>query len=172
MGECNYFFKMQFRNSREAKKALKPVGDFLKQMREVHDSVNNEKKFPLVEDYFKYIGHDETKGSAPFLFRRNGTVSIGNEDSPLYIHEDTLCYAGYDTWHLEDWTPLMNYLKDKFHPIRTAYSSEEDGVSSLDAMNLYNWEGIVRSLLKRKDLLPLLLRAHKDLDELLNFKMK
>ena len=191
MGECSYFFKMQFKNKREAKKALKPIGDFLRQMREVHDSPslapdsverlhgerdqairrNYEKDFPLVADYLEYVGTNMAGGWKGD--RTAWSVSVGGDGSPLYLtDEDTIGYAGYDTWHLEDWTPLMGYLGYRFGPIRTGYASEENGCAGLDSLNLYDWEGIVRSLLKRKALLPALLRAHKDLDELLSHKMK
>jgi hypothetical protein len=169
MGECSYFFKMQFRNGAEAEKALKPVGNFMRQMMAAHDHLASEKgfekMFPLVADYLKYIGTENLDG-------RDGTVSVGSDDSVLYRDEDTLSYAGYNTWHMEDWTPLMGYLEHRFRPIKTSYANEEDGCASLDSLNLYDWEGIVRSLLKRKALLLQLLHVHKDLDELLTHKLK
>jgi hypothetical protein len=51
------------------------------------------------------------------------------------------------------------------------WGSEEYGGGSLDALNLYEWEAIVKNILKCEKTLPILLDIHPDLNALIAIQL-
>jgi len=168
MGECAYFFKARFETANEARKALPKVRQLIKEMIEVHNWRKDKcrysaRKFPMVADFLKFIDSAGDTGN---------TVSVGDGDNEPFISEDTICYASGYVWHLETWENLGAYIMKKLGAVKFVWDTDENGCGSLEGLNIYDWEGIVRNLLKSKAILPLLLKVHPDLDLLVGAKLK
>jgi len=180
MGECNYFFKAQFANNKEALKAHKSLVAFLKQAVKANEFYSPkqqdngttgfwakfEQKFPLIAEYVKFIGH--WGGEAHNL---SGLLDLGDPNE-TWVVEDVLCHIGVDVWHFADWVPFRKYFVEKFKPIKAVEGNEENGCANIVSLHLYEWEEIVKEILKQKSVLPMLMGIHPQLDELLAFKMK
>jgi hypothetical protein len=56
--------------------------------------------------------------------------------------------------------------------IKVVWNTEENGCGGIDSLNLYEWEEIVKDILKKKQILPLLMGINKELDELISGILK
>jgi hypothetical protein len=91
------------------------------------------------------------------------------EDKP-YVAGKVLHYKAYVS-HMTSWGPLRTYLEKKFNAIKIVYATEKE-CCNMDSLSLYEWEEIVKAILKKKDILPLLLNVHNDLDALISLTLK
>jgi hypothetical protein len=164
MGSCLYFLKAQFKTAKEAKKALKGFNAFLKENWDACElQVEPSKvKFPLTREYLKIT--EGTWDDVP-------SYSYSTETKAFIYFDNIFAYAA-EVSHLSSWEQLAEYVQKKFNPLRVAWDNEENGVNSLEGLNLYAWEDIVDGILKKKETLPLLMGIHPDLDELIAFKLK
>jgi hypothetical protein len=190
MGSCNFYLKAEFPNETAAIKVEPLLNTFFAEAFEAYeyyctswdDAARQDlksspchkkfwpefsKRFPIVMEYVKTLPeykHNSVPG--------NLTLSFGEEDGKILRQYNTLCWLGKDTWRMADWSGLAKFIKTKHGATRVVYGSEDTGIASLESLNLYDWESIVRNILKQKNLLPLLLHIHEDLDTLLEQKMK
>jgi hypothetical protein len=98
-----------------------------------------------------------------------GETDFGN--SPVYQSGSELAWDAV-VWHMSDWGPLCDFIQKKFGATKVVWDTEEGGCGSLENLNLYDWEDIVRTILKKKKILPLLLHVHNDLDIFIEREMR
>jgi hypothetical protein len=178
MGQCTYYFKMKFPSKAKAKKAAIGVAAFLQQaadaigvaafhMGQRHFWKEFETHFPLIAEYLKEQGvwGNKNELSRKFDFGQNPKESFKIED-------DVLSYTGIEVGHMMNWTAGLTFLLKKYGAVKFVWSSEEDGCGSLDGLNLYEWEEIVKAVLTCKSALPALLGLHPDLDSLIQEQLK
>jgi hypothetical protein len=161
MGEAVYSLKAQFRTKREAALTCRGLNKFLEENLKANmDSRTNLESYPLVKEYLQII-----KGTWDDLqdYDLNG-------DTQAFCDGAVLIYSA-NVGHLGDWDNLQTYVQEKYKPIKIVWGSEEYG-GSLDALQLYQWEGIVQAILKHKKTLPFLLGIHKDFDQLISMTLR
>ena len=117
------------------------------------------KKFPLMTEYLK--DSDQWQG----LHLAN--MDFGQQDNEIIVMGNVVGWMDPDVNHMNSWGPLCLFLKKKYNAVKVVWSYEEDGCYSLEQLDVYEWEEIVKAILKRKEALPLLLNAHEDLDILI-----
>jgi hypothetical protein len=160
MGEAVYSLKAQFNTAKEAKAACKSLNKFLDENDRATDpspTATDFQAYPLVKEYLQIINGDELQ-------------DYRYEDEQAYCEGDVLIFSA-NVGHLGSWHNLQTYIMEKFKALKVVWGSEEDG-GTLEALNLYDWEGIVKGILKCKKQLPLLLGIHPDLDALIARQLK
>jgi hypothetical protein len=183
MGECAYYLKAQFPTAKKAKKAGEELDTFFSQASEAYDFYQKaregnpdefwktfESQYPLVFDYVKTLdgyGKDNIQSVLA------GNLDFGqDENNETLVDGDTIAWGDSNVWHMANWSALCMYLQNHFGAVKAVWDTEENGCGSLDSLQLYEYEDIVRSLMKHEELFPLLLRVHDDLDKLLDMKMR
>lgn len=184
MGQCGYSFKIGFVNTTAARKALPKIRAFLKQDIKAYTFWQDERdnsdaafwsrfelEFPLITEYLKAKYPSDwgsTNGNT-----LSGKLDFGQEEE-LYLNQDgsEINYYANDVSHLNDWGPMVDFLKEKYLAVKGVWGSEESGISSPENLNLFDWEGIVRKILKCKPLLPQMMGMHEELDELIQYEIK
>lgn len=183
MGECAYYLKAAFATEAVAKKMESKFDEFFAEAREAYELYQSgrqtdpkefwkefSKQCPLVMEYVKTIP-DYKPGCDPNFL--SGNLDFGQDENNEVLRQgNVLCWGDCQVWHMADWSYLAAFLKSKYGANRVVWNTEENGCGSLDSLQLYDWEGIVQAILKQKDVLPLLLKVHEDLDELLESKLK
>jgi hypothetical protein len=182
MGECAYYLKAEFTTEHQAKKMLPRVQAFLIEASESYKALNyataqidrkspsGQKKYreiyPTMSEYVNFIGgfknldHNQDFGQ--------DTDEINSIDQEGNI----LSYQAGSVGHMTSWTSLCEFIKEKFGATRVVYGNEEGGCGSLDSLKLYEWEDIVKDILKQKEMLPNLLGINDELDILIEQKLK
>jgi hypothetical protein len=177
MGECAYYLKAEFPTETIAKAMAKKMNKFFMESigaysfwQKDRDSNQDtfwkdfEKKFPLMSEYVKDAG---LWGKDPNDL--SGNIDFGqDEHNENLVRGTTVGWGGADVWHLSDWSPVCDFIKKKYGAVKVVWDTEENGCGSLDALQLYDWEKIVRDILEHKELHPLLIRINNDFDELLD----
>jgi hypothetical protein len=75
-----------------------------------------------------------------------GLLDLGQNDTYLNQEGPVIEYAAQDVWHFSDWSYLAAFIKEHFQAVRVVTASEEEGCGSLEMLQLYDWEGLLRSL--------------------------
>jgi len=185
MGECAYFCKLQYDSDNSAKKAAKYFKRLLKEAHEVHElyqshrtseehSVDNQffwkevdENYPTVTAYLQSAG----------LYRKtvndlSGSLDLGcDQDEDPCANGSVVEYYAQNVWHLSNWTLLINFLKSSTKAIKAVWSTEENG-DNLESLQLYQWQDIVKTVLRQKQVLPLLMGLDTELDELIAFNIQ
>ena len=181
MGECAYYLKAAFKSPAEAKKAAGKIERFLKQVKEAHEFyqegsprkdfwVEFEERFPTVMEYVKTLPGYKLQ---PELFILSGKLDVGTDESnECLCLGNVVAWGDACVWHMAEWGPLALFIKEKFGAIKVVTDNEENGCCSLGALQLYDYESIVTDILKNKALLPLLIGVNKDLDELVEPRLR
>ncbi len=166
MGECNYYLKAQFGTEEEAVTALKGLIKLVKAIERASPRILG-RAGRFLKEFFTiskmasiWIDPDEHEDYLP-------DCNLGDEP---YVAGNVLYYMACVS-HITSWGRLCNYMEKKFNAIKVVCATEEDGYN-MDSLHLYEWEEIVKALLKKKDILPLLLNAHNDLDALISLTLK
>jgi hypothetical protein len=162
MGEAVYNLKAQFRSKKEAAIACKDLNKFLDENDKAIESNSNSrskdpKDFPRIKEYFQIIKEEELQ-------------DYHYEDEQAYCIGDVLIFSA-NVGHLGSWDNLQTFITEKYKPLKVVWGSEEYG-GSMESLNLYAWEDIVKGILKCKKTLPLLLGIHDDLDALIALHLK
>ena len=181
MGECAYFLKAEFQSEARAEEVSKELNKFFAEAKDAYNFWQKgrdgdqktfckifEKRYPLTTEYLK----DADLWGNKNINALSGKMDLGQEGDETLVQGTTVGYGSDDVWHFSNWTPVCNFIKKKYGAIKVIWSTEENGCSGLDALNLYDWEQIVRDILKNKELHPLLLRTNDELDELLDYTVK
>jgi hypothetical protein len=192
MGECAYYFKAEFPTKKEALAASKKLNKFFLQARHAYDYWQNplallkdqrfpiaqldnklfwntfQERYPLVTEYVK---HEQLFGRDPGVLSRKLDFGQTSDNETILIG-DTVGWCDSSVGHMSDWSPLCAFVKEVYGAVRAVYGNEEDGCASLESLNLYEWEDIVKAILKQKKVLPLLLHVNNDLDELIERTMR
>jgi hypothetical protein len=181
MGECAYFLKAQFPSKKTATNVATKLNAFFKEASEAYDFYQNgregnpkefwkkfESQYPLAYDYVKTLPNFSTKASPMIL---SGSIDFGQDENEVRQVDDTLGWVA-EVWHMANWGPIATYIEKKFGAIKVVIDTEENGCGSLDSLQLYDYEVIVNSLLKHKELYPLLLGVHDDLNVMIDIKTK
>lgn len=162
MGEAVYSLKAQFKSKKEAKVACKDFNKFLDENDTVQDNTatgpSDLKNFPRIKEYLQIIKGDWDDVQA---FRY--------DEEQAYCEGDVLIFCA-NVGHLGDWGNLQTFIEKKYKAIKVVWGSEEYG-GSLDALNLYEWEAIVKNILKCEKTLPILLDIHPDLNALIAIQL-
>jgi hypothetical protein len=185
MGECAYYLKAEFKSNEAAKIAASKLDDFFVQARNAYEFFQNyevslktfwkrfEAGFPMVFDYVKTL--PKFKSNQPPILNQSvlsGYLDFGqDENNETLVHGTTVGWGDTSVWHMTDWTPLCKYIVKKFGAIKAVWGSENE-CASLDSLQLYAYEEIIKNILKRDDLLPLLIGIHPDLDLMLDINAK
>jgi hypothetical protein len=198
MGECTYFFKAQFKNKTAAKEALPKIRDFLTETKKAYNFWQNNrfsdeaipyqkfwkeftKQFPTTTLYLKTLDLNRKEHLISTGRTYNGLAGkldfsqYDDDIKRLAIYDETvICYEATDVWHLSDWN-IHKFFKETFGATRVVVANDDSGVGCLENLNLYEYEDIVKALVKRakeKDddtnLLALLKGIHSELDILLD----
>jgi len=177
MGSCAYYLKAMFKTAADAKAAREPLDNLFKEMKEANEDIDFRprrkacaEKYPLAMEYIKTLDEwaDKTK-----LHPESFSFDVGSDVDNEFQQDGNVLYWGdADVGHMTSWTPLAKFIKAKFNAVKVVWNMEENGVGSIDLLNLYDWEGIVNALLKQKALLPLMLRVNDELDELISLKLE
>ena len=122
-----------------------------------------EKKFPLMTEYVKSTGL--WGGDINAL---SGNMDFGQEGDETLVEGTTVGWGSDGVWHGSNWTFVCNFIKAKYGAIKIVWDTEENGCGGIDSLQLYDWEQIVRDILKNKELHPLLIHTNSELDELLD----
>ena len=183
MGECAYFLKAEFQSEARAEEVSKELNKFFAEAKDAYNFWQKgrdgneetfyktfEKEYPLTTEYLKDADLWGKKGKN--VHALSGKIDFGQEGDETLVQGTTVGWGSDGVWHFSNWTPVCNFIKKKYGAIKVVWSNEENGCSGLDALNLYDWEQIVRDILKNKELHPLLLRTNDELDELLDYTVK
>lgn len=185
MGECTYYLKAQFKNKTATTKALPKIKKFLKEAIKAYDYWQSHRggdtsnttfwrafktKFPIIYEYLKSAAlANGGKGN-----ELSGTLDFGQSEEDIdniCLGSTTIGYAATNVWHFSDWSNLAAFITSEFGAVKTVWASEEDGCGSLKGLQLYDYEGIVKSLVDNSRLDEVLLLGlrgvHPDLDSLL-----
>lgn len=194
MGECAYYLKAEFPTAKIATKMAEKLDTFFSEAREAYnfyqDSIRHEviegkavpikkkpnfletleTKYPLVADYAKTLpGYRKDKPHTVL----SGKLDFGqDENNETLVQGNVVCWGDASVWHMADWSFLCSYIQTHFNAVKVVYGTEEDGVGSLDSLQLYDWETIVKDILKHKELHPMLLGVNDDLNKILDLKMR
>jgi hypothetical protein len=180
MGECAYFLKADFHTEARAEEVSKELNKFFLEAKNAYNFWQKgrngnretfyktlEKKYPLITEYLK-----STELWDGDMHTLSGNMDFGQEGNETLVQGTTVGWGSDGVWHMSNWTPVCNFIKKKFGAIKIVWSTEENGCSSLDSLQLYDWEQIVRDILDNKELHPLLIRTNDELDELLDYTIK
>jgi hypothetical protein len=180
--ECAYYMKMSFPTVKKAQIAERGLTKLFAENREAYDSWQNncgnlnkdfwdayQTRFPLTSEYIKFIGDCWGNDDGQVL---SGKLDFGIEESQLSRMDNQIGYAAGNVWHMADWGSLCKFIQNKYGASKIVWDTEENGIGSLDSLQLYNWEEIVRALLKNKKMLPTLIGLHEDLDALIEGVLK
>ena len=186
MGECAYYIKAAFKTEVEAKEAFKRLNAFLKESVKAYSFWQDgrskkgptfwkafETNFPLISGYIKKYVTENGKtvwGGDPNDL--SGSMDFGEEDPVAGMSGNIVGYGDSNVWHMADWQPFANYITGELGAVKVVWDTEENGCGSIDCLSLYDWEEIVKDVLKQRQLLPCLLGVNKDLDELISSKLK
>jgi hypothetical protein len=184
MGECAYYFKAEFLDEKTAKVAQTKLQSFIKQSRKAYEFYQKARdgdskefwqkfksQYPLIFNYVKTLP-EYIKGERSISKVLSGTLDFGQDGNDVYIKGATIAYADGMVWHFADWGPLCDYIQKHFGAIKVVCDTEENGIGSLDSLQLYDYEGIVQNLMKHEELFPLLVGVHDELDAMLDIRMK
>jgi len=187
MGECAYYIKALFRDEKEAKKAAVRFNKLLKESTGAYDFYQKNPpnfwdefkcKFPESTIYVKkYVLKCHTDQEASHLLKNphdklSGNLDFGQSDLEAGQFNNILVYGDSNVWHMASWDNLATYLVIELGAIKAVWNTEENGCGSIDSLNLYEWEEIVKDILKKKQILPLLMGINKELDELISGILK
>jgi hypothetical protein len=186
MNECTYYFKAEFLSEKEAQSAQKKITKFLAESRKAYEFYQKARaiflryrldgfwqkfksQYPLVFNYVQtlpeYIKDPESADLS-------GLLDFGQDSNDVYIKGAMVSYEDGMVWHFTDWGPLCNYIQKHFGAIKAVWDTEENGIGSLDSLQLYDYKEIVTNLLKHEELFPLLVGVHDELDAMLDIRMK
>ena len=170
MGECCYYLKAGFPTEAKAEEAGKELNKFFAEAKKAYNFWQKsrdgnhetfwssfENKYPLITEYLKDAdlwGKDINDLSGHMDFGQEGDV---------IIEGNTVGWSSGDVWHMSDWNLVCDFIKKKYGATKIIWDTEENGCDCLNNLNLYDWEQIVRDILKQKKLLPLLLHVNDDL---------
>jgi hypothetical protein len=160
MGECAYYFKAQFKDDKTAKLTKPLMQQFLLEAQKAysfwqgHRGDTDAKKFwrefskdfPMTTAYAK-----EAKLYGKPQEKLSGHLDFGQDENDvqyLNLSGSELGYCATNVWHFADWSDLANFIKTYFKAIKVVVASEEDGCGSLESLNLYEYEEIVKALVK------------------------
>lgn len=182
MGECAYFLKAEFKDKKTATNVAQKLNAFFKEASKAYNFYQDaregnpkefwqkfESQYPLLFDYAKTLPGYGKKSPQKVL---SGNTDFGQEEDDEVRQVDNILGWVAEVWHMADWSPLAAYIKEKFGAIKVVIDTEENGCGSLDSLMLYDYEAIVDRLLKHKELFPMLMGVHDDLDAMLDIKMK
>jgi hypothetical protein len=163
MGSCAYFLKAKFKNATAAKKACAKFNKFLAEAAEAYNYYPGdksliselEKKFPNVTEYLECTDEQWREGHIYLDFGQNDCA---------HVVDDEVWYGDGDVGHLNTWTPLTTWIQEKYGAVKAVWDNEDNGCGSLEGLQLFDYEHIVKDILKQKHLLPLLLNINKELD--------
>jgi hypothetical protein len=199
MGECAYYLKAEFLTEKDAKAVEKKLDDFFAEARDAYEFWQSNRGLgdtSVVNTDGKAVAKKTVKMTDELFFKQyaekfptmmeyvtaNGFktrealsshVDFGQDENNEVLREgNVLCWGDASVWHFADWSLLTEFIKTKFGAVKVVYDTEENGCGSLDSLMLYDYEAIVKSLLKHEELFPLLLRVHDDLDVMLDTKMR
>lgn len=122
-----------------------------------------EKNYPATAQYTKTMyGKDPVDLS--------GKLDFGQTDHKTFYDSDKyeIFYDAEQVWHFADWEPLGDWFRS-LGATRVIWESEED---PLDSFEYFNYKTIVEDILKKKELLPLLMGINKEFDELISEHLK
>jgi hypothetical protein len=180
MGECCYYLKAKFPKGVLNKEKRNEIKVFWKEAQEFENDYwredwfgqremkpdetarvwkRIEEQYPLVSDYIKFSGKFETDDLGEIFH-------FGTSDN-MHFNDTEFWYAD-EVSHSADWTPMAKYLKHEFGASKVIWDSEENGTGSFEHLQFYEYKEIVQALMKKKEMFPLLLHVHKDLDELID----
>lgn len=179
MAECAYFLKAEFQTEAIAHAMAKKMDEFFLESMKAYSFYQKERegdrdafrkgleqKFPLVTEYIK-------KSGLWLKLNLSCELDFGqDENNETIVQGTTVSWCDGEIWHMADWTNVCVFIKKKFGAIKVVWGNEENGCGSLDSLNLYDWEQIVRDILKNKELHPLLIHTNSELDELLDRTLK
>lgn len=176
MGSCAYYLKAMFRTEDEATEIQPRLERLFLQLiesrkdnsfRPRHKAASE--NYPLAMEFIKTLPTWKDKTD---LRPQTYYVDVGgDETNGVEQYDNVLYWADADVGHMTNWTPLVKFIKSKFNAVRVVWGSEENGVSSMDGLSLYDWEAIVTDLLKQKAMLPLMLGINNELDELISLHL-
>jgi len=195
MGECAYYLKAAFKSSAEAKAAAVKIEAFFNEVKEAYEFYSGPKptpydtgasriaqrnmknfwpefqrKFPTVMEYVKTLPGYKAKANPSIL---TGYLDVGtDEDNECLVNGCVVAWGDSCVWHMASWAPLCEFIKLKFGATRVVWDMEENGCGSLGSLQLYDYEGIVKDILKNKTLLPLLIGVNEDLTELVEQRLR
>ena len=182
MGECAYYLKAQFKDVKTATDVSIKLNAFFSEASKAYDFYQEaregnpkefwktfESQYPLLFDYAKTLPGYGKKSPQEVL---SGNTDFGQEEDNVVRQADDTLGWGAEVWHMANWGPLATYIEKKFGAVKVVTDTEENGCGSLDSLQLYDYEAIVNHLLKHKELFPLLIGVHDDLDTMLDIKMK
>jgi hypothetical protein len=185
MGECAYYLKADFKSNEAARIAASKLDDFFAQSCDAYrfyqdqrGKITNksfwkefESKFPMVFDYVKTLPGFKLTSNPQSVLSYN--IDFGqDENNETLVQGTTVGWGDAEVWHLSNWTPLCYYIVSKFGAIKTVWDNEENGCGSLDNLQLYAYEDIVKNILSKENLLPLLLNIHPDLDLMIDINLR
>lgn len=185
MGSCAYYLKAEFPTVASAKKAQKKLQTFFKEAATIYNYWQKgrfekkdfalseiEKMSPMVHSYILSLNIPPPWDSVS-MNNLSGQFDFGQDNDYNTVLTGTVInYFHPDIGHLTTWTPLCEFIKKEFGACKVVWGNEENGCGSLESLQLYDWEGIVKDILKNKEILPLLLNVNPDLTTLLERALK
>lgn len=183
MGECAYFLKAEFPSDTIAENKKSVLDNFFSQMQDAYDFYQSNRGgdagsfwkdfstlFPVV---WRYVLSFEPQALTCPITCLYGKLDVGDsKDLKFQVWGSVVSWEASYVWHFADWTYLTKFIEKEFGAIKSVASSEEVGCGSIDGLNLYEWEDIVRNILKNTAVLPLLINTHPDLDILIETQLK
>jgi hypothetical protein len=198
MSESIVYLKALYRNKTEAKSALAKTKKFLLQLTKAYlyqqrnapktqrrgrfgdllpyrrsDSLPLKEFKKLFPDVWKAIQLAYPNTVFKYLDDLSRKLSFGpNKDeivSCLFLDDTIISYVA-EIGGMTQWGSLPAYLKS-LGAIKVVWGNQDDGIGSLDSLQLYPWKEIVQSILD-KAALPTLIGIHPDLDILLESRLR
>lgn len=161
MGSCSYCLKADFINKKAAKKALPKLTKFINLMATCYET-DDYTRHPITQRYVEFIG-----GPDNLSYNKD----LGQTDSKPFLVGHEIHYTDSDVGHLTTWYAFAAFVMEEFGAIKVNWGSEDDGYS-LDTLQLYDYKGIIKAILRNKSIIPLLMGVHDDLDILLERHLK
>jgi|WetSurMetagenome_2_1015567.scaffolds.fasta_scaffold114581_1 hypothetical protein len=180
MAECAYYFKAEFISKKDAQMAQQKITEFIDQAtralnfyQNVRSDMPHEefwKKFgeayPLVYAYAQTLPEYLHGNREPQVL--SGYLDFGQDGNTVDVEGTTVQYSDSNVWHNTNWGYFCQFVEKEFRAIKAGCGTEEDGTTSLDSIQLYDYVGIVTNLLKHPELFPVLIRVHPDLDGMID----
>jgi hypothetical protein len=174
MGECAYRIKAKWPD-KIPKKTMKLIQKLFDENQEAYEYWQEhrdqsgeefwsefEKNFPVTAQYAKFMyGKDPTELS--------GKLDFGSDHNFYYNPDDfEIFYEAGQVWHFANWEPLAEWFRS-LGASRVIYDSEEEQFESFE---YYNYKTIVEDILKKKELLPMLMGINEEFNELISEHLK
>ena len=182
MGECYFYMKAQFPSEKILTKVYPKIIAFLKegqQAQEWWQEHRNNKpakfwkpfqtNFPIVSQYLiqaNLFGKDCNNDLA-------GNLEFGYEGMDKNADKTTNEFHwSAEVWHMGSWEHFPKFFQTQFGASKVVWGSEENGCGSIDGVELYDYETIIKDILKHTEVLPTLLGINDELDTLIEVALK